>query len=514
MAVGFVYLVGAGPGDPGCLTLRGRECLARADVVIYDYLANADLLAHAPPGAIRVFGGKHGAGPHPLDQQAINELLVEHAMQGRTVVRLKGGDPMVFARGAEEAETLFAAGIPFEIVPGVTAAFAVPAFAGIPLTHRDWVSGVTVLTGHDAEGRAGPRFDWKKVATAGNTLVLLMGVTRMRQNLDRLMAAGLAPQTPAAAIRWGSRPWQEVLEGTVGDLADQVEAGRVRPPVTVVVGEVVRLRSKLAWFERRPLSGRRVLVTRAEAQAEGFSTLLRESGADVLECPAIEVRQRPEGLRELGGAIAALESYEWVLFTSVNGVEIFFERLRAEGRDLRALGACQIGVIGTETGRAVRRLHLEPDVIPDDFRAEGLLEALPEASVRGARILLPRALGARGILPQSLRERGARVDEINTYESVIPTSSETRLEEILTSGPVDCVTFTSSSTVTHFLELLDRLRPDRGREFLEAARIACIGPITEQTARAAGVRVDIVPDSYTISALSGAIARALRKEEL
>lgn len=511
VGVGVVYLVGAGPGDPGCLTLRGRECLSRADVVIYDYLANAELLGFAPERAERVFAGKHGAGPHLLEQSDINELLVEHATAGRTVVRLKGGDPLVFGRGGEEAEALAAAGLPFEIVPGVTSALAGPTYAGIPVTHRDWVSGVTVLTGHEATGRAVPRVDWNKVATAGNTLVLLMGLTQLRDNLAKLLAAGLPPDTPAAALRWATRPDQEVVEGTVASLAKRVEERRIRPPVTIVIGEVVRLRERMDWFERRPLFGKRVWVTRAKNQASAFTSLLAERGADVVECPVIEIRPISETAETCERAFGSLADYDWLLFTSANGVDVFFERLFASGRDVRALGGTRIGVIGTETGRALSRFHVHADLTPDDFKAEGLLDALESFDLSGARVLLPRAKGARAVLPETLEARGATVEEIATYESVRPEGAEERLKEMVATRPPDCLTFTSSSTVTNFVGLLDAAGIERSA--LRDARIACIGPITAGTARDAGFRVEVVPDEYTIQDLTDAIVSAFGKEE-
>lgn len=511
MGLGVVYLVGAGPGDPGCLTLRGRECLSRADVVIYDYLANPSLLRHAPVGAECVFAGKHGAGPHLLEQADINDLLVEHATAGRTVVRLKGGDPLLFGRGGEEAEALESAGIRFEIVPGVTSALAGPTYAGIPVTHRDWVSGVTVLTGHEAEGRSSPRVDWRKVATAGNTLVLLMGLTQLRDNLGKLLAAGLSPSTPAAAVRWATRPEQEVVVGTVASLAERVEQRGIRPPVTVVIGEVVRLRERMAWFERRPLFGRRVLVTRAEAQAGSFGDLLAERGADVVECPVIEIRPLPSAAAECERAFATMDDYDWLLLTSANGVKVFFEQLFASGRDVRSLHQVRLGVIGTETGRALSHFHLDADLVPEDFKAEGLLAALETHDMKGARVLLPRARGARTILPDTLRARGAVVDEISTYESVAPEGAKDRLRDVVGPAPVDCLTFTSSSTVTSFVSLLD----DAGieRSAFAGSRVACIGPVTAATAGEAGLSVDIVPEHYTIPALTDAIVSSFEKEE-
>lgn len=478
--------------------------------MIYDYLANPILLRHAPAAAERVFAGKHGAGPHLLEQGDINDLLVEHAAAGRTVVRLKGGDPLVFGRGGEEAEALEAAGIRFEIVPGVTSALAGPTYAGIPVTHRDWVSGVTVLTGHEATGRQSPRVDWNKVATAGNTLVLLMGVTQLRENLAKLLAAGLPPTTPAAALRWATRPEQEVVVGTAASLAERVEQRGLRPPVTIVIGEVVRLRERMAWFETRPLFGRRILVTRAEAQAGSFGALLAERGADVVECPVIEIRPLPGAAAACERAFSTMGDYDWLLLTSANGVDVFFERLFASGRDVRSLHRVRLGVIGTETGRALSRFHLHADLVPEDFKAEGLLAALEGHDLDGARILLPRARGARAILPEALRARGAVVDEIATYESVPPTDAKDRLRAVVDPAPIDCLTFTSSSTVTSFVSLLDEAEIDRSA--VATSRVACIGPITAATARDAGLRVDIVPERYTIPDLADAIVSSFEKE--
>jgi uroporphyrinogen III methyltransferase/synthase len=502
VTAGIVYLVGAGPGDPGCLTLRGRDCLGRADVVVYDYLANPELLRHAPAAAERVFAGKHGRGARILEQAEINALLIERARGGSTVVRLKGGDPLVFGRGGEEAEALAAAGIEFEIVPGVTAALSVPAFAGIPVTHRDWVSGVTVVTGHEAG--EGTRVRWDRIATAGNTIVLLMGVTQLRANLDRLLAAGLAGDTPAAAIRWGGTARQRVLVSTARELASAVDDEKLRPPVTIVLGPTVLLRERMRWFERRPLFGRRIAVTRARAQAGRFAALLAEAGAEVIECPAIEIAP-PESYEPLDAAIDRIDSYDWVLFTSVNGVDRFFARLDERGGDVRALHRARLAAIGPETARRLERLHLRGALVPDDFRAEGLIAALGAESLAGASVLLPRAAGAREILPQELRRLGARVDEVVTYRSVRPPASVDILRAALGEAPLDALAFTSSSTVRGFLSLLDEADPGRQRIDLARTAVACIGPITAETAREAGLRVDVVPDEYTVPALAAAM---------
>jgi uroporphyrinogen III methyltransferase/synthase len=504
-AAGVVHLVGAGPGDLGCLTLRGRDCLAAADVVVYDYLANPELLRFAPAEAERIFAGKHGAGPHLLEQAEINELLISRARAGKRVVRLKGGDPFLFGRGGEEAEALLAAGVRFEVVPGVSSAYAVPAFAGIPVTHRDWVSGVTVLTGHEAHDKRAHQVRWEQLAAAGNTIVLLMGLRQMSRNLERLLAAGLAASTPAAAIRWGGTPRQEVVRATAGTLAEEVARRGVQPPVTVVVGEVVLLSESLRWFETRPLFGRRVLVTRASTQAEALARLLAGEGAEVVECPAIEIAP-PASSAPLDDAVDNLERYHWIVFTSVNGVERFFARLGERSGDVRRLGGAQIAAIGPETASALRRRHLRPDLVPASYRAEDLLAALAAHSLEGRRVLLPRAAGARAILPEELRARGAIVDEVVSYRSIKPESSRELLRAALADvRPLDCVTFTSSSTVTHFLELIDDVGGKAGRERLSASVVACIGPITAATAREAGLRVDVVPAEYTIPALARAV---------
>ena len=504
MSVGFVHLVGAGPGDPGCLTLRGRECLEQADVIIYDQLANPVLLNFAPPDAVRIFAGKHGSGPQILTQAEINQLIVEQARAGRRVVRLKGGDPMLFGRGAEEAEALVEVGVAFEIVPGVSSALAVPAFAGIPVTHRDWVSGLTILTGHEARNKEPSRVRWDLVATAGNTIVLLMGVVQMKRNLAELRAAGLSDDTPAAAISWGSTPRQTTLVGTVGSLADLVEAESLRPPVTVVIGEVVRLRQRIAWFERRALFGRRILVTRARHQAGRLSAALAALGAEPVEVPVIEIADPPD-LAPFRQALERLPVYDWIVLTSENGVERFVNGLIAAGRDLRDLHRARLAAIGPATARALAARHLRADLVPEEFVAEGLIDAFGPLGIEGQRILLPRAAGARAILPEALRARGAQVDEVETYRSRMPVDAIERARNAIEAGALDAVTFTSSSTVDHLLDVLAATGSDAASDWLQQARIACIGPITAATARRRGLQVDVVAEPYTIEGLVAAL---------
>jgi len=502
---GTVYLVGAGPGDPALITLAGVRALGRADVVIYDYLANPRLLEHAPRAAQRILAGKHGGGPK-VEQEEINALLVEHARQGRTVVRLKGGDPFVFGRGGEEAEALAAAGIPFEVVPGVSSAVAVPAYAGIPITHRDIASSFTVLTGYEYPGKAEMAVQWDAVARRGGTLVFLMTTRQLRRNMERLLAHGIDAQTPAAVIRSGTTAEQETVTGTVTDIADRVEARQLQPPAICVVGDVVRLRDSLAWRERRPLFGRRIVVTRPRRQAAELVDLLEDAGAEVIPCAAIEIVP-PPSWEPLDAAIGQLEGYDWIVLTSVNGVEMFFERLRAARRDVRALHAARIAAVGPRTARALEERGILVDVVPEEFRAEGVAEAMRAAGVAGRRVLLPRAAGAREILPEMLREMGATVDEIVSYRSVRAESDAGEVRELLAAGAIDLVTFTSSSTVRNFLELLG----SDAAVLLGKAAVGCIGPITADTAREAGLTVAVQPAEYTVPALARAIVQHFSK---
>lgn len=498
-AAGIVYLVGAGPGDPGLLTLKGRRCLERADVVLYDYLANPCLLDHAPPAAERILGGKHGDGVR-MDQEDINRLLIEQARAGRTVVRLKGGDPFVFGRGGEEAEALTAAGIPFEIVPGVTAAVAVPAYAGIPVTHRELASTVTVLTGYEYPDKPEMAVHWDAVARRGGTLVFLMTTRQLKSNMDKLIAAGIDPATPVAVVRWGTRAEQATLVGTVATIGQQATEKHLQPPALAVVGDVVHLRERLNWYERKPLFGRRVVVTRPRAQAADFIERLTAAGADVIPCPTIEIVP-PISWQPLDDAVHRLTTFDWLVFTSVNGVEMFFERLRTLKRDVRALHRARLAAVGPQTAGALNARGLLVDVTPAEFRAEGVAAAMRAAGVAGRRVLLPRAAAAREVLPLMLREAGAVVEEVASYQTVRARTEVAELRRLLREGGVDLVTFTSSSTVRNFLELLggDAVR------LLGDTQIGCIGPITAETATAAGLRVAIQPEAYTIPALADAI---------
>lgn len=499
MAKGKVYLVGAGPGDPGLLTLKGRELLEQAEVVIYDYLANEEFLNFAPPQAERIYVGKKG-GDHTLSQEGINDLLVEKGRE-KIVVRLKGGDPFVFGRGGEEAQVLVAEGIPFEIVPGVTAAIAVPAYAGIPLSHRDHTASMAFITGHEKEGKENSNIAWDKLATGVGTLVFFMGVKNLPEICRKLISHGRSPETPVAVIRWGTTPDQTTVVGSLETIVEKVRQAQLKPPAITVIGEVVQLREELNWFERRPLFGRRIVVTRAREQASGFRAALGELGAHCIEFPTIAI-EPPPSWQPLDEAIGRLSDYRWVIFTSVNGVRFFMQRLWSCGKDVRELKGIRLAAIGPKTAEAIEGFGLRPDLVPKEYRAESILEALSGEELKGERFLMPRAMVARDVLPDTLRERGALVDVIAAYKTVLPAERSERMLGRFKLGEIDCLTFTSSSTVTNFFSLFKK---DEILPLLEKTAIACIGPITADTAREHGLKVDIMPTEYTISGLLGAI---------
>jgi uroporphyrinogen III methyltransferase / synthase len=486
---GRVYLVGAGPGDPGLLTLRGRDVLARADVVLYDALASDRLLAHAPASAEKILVGKRH-GRDSVAQDDIETLMVARARSGKTVVRLKGGDPFIFGRGGEEAEACLEAGLDFEVVPGVTSAVAVPAFAGVPLTHREHSSLVTFVTGQSGSARPGYDVDWAALAKTGGTLVFLMAMTRIGEIAAELMKAGMSADTPVAGIRWGTLPRQQKVVSTLARIADDSRGDLVRPPVIFVVGDVAGLASKLGWYEKLPLFGRRIVVTRARHQAAQLADRLERSAAEVIEFPTIEI----EALAIAPSVFDAMPDKDWLVFTSVNGVEIFFEQMRAARRDLRELAGVRLAAIGPATREAVERNGLLVEQQPAEYRAEALLEALGD--VAGKRILIARAEVAREILPDTLRERGADVEVLPVYRTSVPDSAPSALPE-----DFDLVTFTSSSTVTGF----DKLTGGRAKQTLAGKVVAAIGPITAATLATLGIPVDVMPREYTIDALASEI---------
>jgi uroporphyrinogen III methyltransferase/synthase len=488
-AHGRVYLVGAGPGDPGLLTLRGRDVLSRADVVLYDALASTKLLEHAPAAAEKVLVGKRH-GRDSVAQGDIETLMVAHAREGKTVVRLKGGDPFIFGRGGEEAEACLAAGVAFEVVPGVTSATAVPAFAGVPLTHREHSSLVTFVTGQSGGARPGYDVDWTALAKTGGTLVFLMAMTRIGEIAAELMKAGMRPETPVAGIRWGTLPKQKKIVSTLARIGADSAGDLVRPPVIFVVGDVAGLAGDLGWYEKLPLFGRRIVVTRARRQAAQLADRLERSAAEVIEFPTIEIAELPVAASVFDGA----RGKDWLVLTSVNGVESFFGQLRAAGRDLRELAGVRIAAIGPATREAVEARGVLVAAQPAEYRAEALLDAL--GAVAGKKILLARAEVAREILPETLRERGADVEVVPVYR----TSHPERPAEAFTED-FDLITFTSSSTVTGF----DARTGGRARQVLAGKFVAAIGPITAGTLTSLGIGVDVMPREYTIDALASEI---------
>lgn len=483
-----VYLVGAGPGDPGLLTVRGAEVLARADVVVYDRLSIEALLDLAPATAERISVGK-APRQVTMPQDEINALLVERGRSGATVVRLKGGDPFVFARGGEEAAALAEAGVPFEVVPGITSAIAAPAYAGIPVTLRHSSTSFTVVTGHEdpSVGDDGS-VDWSAVARVGGTIVILMGVARIRVIAQALIDGGRSPDTPAAAVRWGTRPGQHTVRATLGTIADQPLAS----PSVIVVGEVAGV--DLDWFERRPLFGRRIVVTRTRAQASELSAALRNAGAEALEVPVIDVVDPADGGASLRAAAKDLANYHWVVLTSPNGARRLLDAVRSRGGDARAFGATRVAAIGPGTAAALREGGIRADLVPERFVAESLLESLGDAIHGRSRLLLARAEVARDVLPDGLRARGWEVDVVDAYRTVAATVGDEQRELVASA---DLITFTSSSTVERFLAAF-------GPGAVPPV-VACIGPITAATARERGLRVDVEAEVHTIEGLVDAV---------
>jgi uroporphyrinogen III methyltransferase/synthase len=501
---GKVYIIGAGPGDAGLITLKAVECLRQADVVIYDNLVNEELLKYAPTHARMIYAGKKG-GNHTLSQDRINELLAKEARGGSTVARLKGGDPFIFGRGGEEAEVLAASGIPFEVVPGVTSAIAVPAYAGIPLTHRGLTSTVAFVTGHEDPTKDKSDINWQALSGIG-TLVFLMGVKNIGQITEALMQHGKSPDTPAALIRRGTTPSQQVLAGTLSTIASLARDGHFKPPAILVVGPVVQLRDTLRWFDTKPLFGKGVVITRPERQADDLARLLAAQGANPIAFPTIRITE-PSDWSELDRALTNLESYDWLIFTSANGVHFFIERLCQKGMDIRDLKAIKVGCIGPATAGQIEDRGIRVDLVPDEFIAEGLLKSFASMNLSGKKILIPRASRARDILPQGLKKQGAYVDVVTAYQTIQSRRKKEELTGYLDAGEVDVITFTSSSTVTNFVGIMGQgfILPDH-------VKIACIGPVTAATAVKAGFQVDIRQEEYTMEGLVQSLVKYFQNE--
>ncbi len=497
-----VFLVGAGPGDPGLITVKGKECIQKADVIIYDYLASPALLKHASKSAELIYVGKKG-GDHTLSQDEINSLLVAKAKSGGVITRLKGGDPFIFGRGGEEAEVLTKAGIPFEIVPGVTSAIAAAAYAGIPLTHRQLTSTLAFVTGHEDPTKEETRINWSSLASGIGTLVFFMGVKNLPNIAERLIAHGKSPNTPVALIRWGTTSQQKTVTGTLATIVDKARAAGLKAPAIIVVGDVVDLRQSLKWFEDRPLLGRRIVVTRARQQASDLVRLLTDLGAECLEYPTIKIMP-PKDPQPLKDAVANLSAYDWIVFTSVNGVGFFFEQLFAVNKDVRALGHLKTAAIGPATAARLREFGLTTDIVPETFRAESVVDAFKQEKLKDKKILLPRAKEARPILPKELGKMGAAVTEIAAYETLKAVENSADLVQQLKDKRVDMITFTSSSTVKNFKALL----PTKDfAALVQDITIASIGPITSDTAKELGFDIHVTAESYTIPGLVDAILR-------
>jgi len=485
-----VYLVGAGPGDPGLITWKGRKLLAIADSILYDNLANEHLLDLAPRNCERIYVGKKKT-VHAFPQEEICAMLIDRARRGLNVVRLKGGDPFIFGRGGEELEALAEAGVPFEVVPGVTSPLGIAAYSGIPLTHRAHNKVLTFVTGHDVHG-----IDWSKVGKT-ETLVIFMGIFSIREIAAEIMRHGRSGDTPAVAVRWGTRPDQETVAGTLATIADRIEQADLKPPATVIIGEVVALREKLDWFEKLPLFGRKIVVTRAADQSAELCDRLRSLGADPQELPVIAL-EPPTDPAPLDRAIENLARYDWLIFTSVNGVRFFLERLDQSRHDLRCLKA-RICAIGPATRQAIEDLHLKVDLMPEEYVAESLVKAFASEDLAGKKMLLPRAAVARDVIPVDLAKLGAQVDVVEAYRNVVPPGAPARAREIFASEKrPDWITFTSSSSVKNLLAIT-------GREVLEGVRIASIGPVTSSTLCAHGLQPTAEARQFTIDGLIDAI---------
>jgi uroporphyrinogen III methyltransferase/synthase len=488
----MVYLVGAGPGDPGLMTRRALELIARADAILYDRLIPPGALDGARPGADLRYVGKQPGG-HAMEQDDINALLVELGRGSDDVVRLKGGDPFVFGRGGEEAQALAEAGIPFEVVPGVTAGVAAPAYAGIPVTHRDDASAVAFVTGHEDPVKAESALDWEALARFPGTLVMYMGMKNLPEIARQLIDGGRPAEEPVAVVERGTLPGQRAVEGTLADIADRVAAAGIRPPAITLVGPVARLRERLAWIERRPLFGRSVVVTRARAQASGLARRLEDLGARVIEAPAIRIEPRPAG--EVDGRLAAIGEYALVVVTSPNGAALLMDALERGGRDARALAGVTVAAIGPGTAAELRRRGIAPDVVPERSVAEALVEALREVEIEGRRVLVARASEARDVLPDALAARGAEVDVLALYDTV---AEPLAADALRAAADADYVTFTSSSTVRFFMSGVNG-------DFPSGARVVSIGPVTSATAREHGLEVHVEAGRHDVEGVVQAL---------
>lgn len=508
---GKVYIVGAGPGDIGLFTVKGFRCLQKADVVVYDFHLNAQVLNYIQHDAEFIYAGKRG-GQHDMTQDDINRTLVEKAMEGKTVCRLKGGDPFVFGRGGEEAEVLAKEGIEFEIVPGISSSVAAPAYAGIPLTHRSYSSSFAVVPGYEDVTKKESSIDWSRLATGVGTIVFLMTVKNISEVCKRLIENGRKPDTPVAVVRWGTRADQTTLVGNLSNISDLVRENEIRPPAVMVVGDVVNLRETLRWYEKKPLFGHRVLVTREHTR--GFEPL-EELGAELIEFRTIEIVP-PDDWTELDRAIEKIDSYDWMIFTSVNGVKFFFQRLMDRDRDIRDLKGVRICAVGSKTESAIKKYGIKVDLVPKTFNAEGLIEAFTaehgtqkaEQRLKGLKILLPRAEVAREVFPQKVRELGGEIDVFTAYKTVKPEVHGKRLKRFLKQGKISIATFTSAATFNNYMEIMG----EDAIDLLKDVAITVIGPVTAKAVEKAGLKVSIMPKEATVEAMVEEIIRWVTKK--
>jgi uroporphyrinogen III methyltransferase/synthase len=501
----MVYLVGAGPGDPGLITIRGKQLLERAEVIIYDYLASRKLLKYVPRDAEFIYAGKKGGSKHTHTQAEINQMLIDRALSGRMVVRLKGGDPFIFGRGGEEIEELVAAGIPFEVVPGGTSATAAATYAGIPITHRQYTATVAFVTGHEDPTKKESNVAWDKIATGVGTIVVYMGIKNLASITEKVIKYGRDPKTPVAVVRWASTSEQQTVVGTLENIAEVVRVNNIKPPSLVIIGEVVNLRDTINWYEKRVLFSKRVVVTRTREQASELVDLLENYGAECIEYPTISLAP-VDSSEILDRALTEIDTYQWVLFTSINAVDYFFKRLFELGMDVRDLKGPKVAAVGRVTAEALASRGIRADLLPEEFTGDGLAETLINEGVTGLNILIPRALKARETLPEKLSRAGAEVTVAPVYQNVLPKSSagehlKDDLRQALEEKRVDMVTFTSSSTVKNFVTLLDTSGPDELQRLMSGVAVAAIGPITAKTAESHGLKVDVQPVEYTIPGL-------------
>lgn len=506
---GKVYIIGAGPGDIGLLTVKGLKCLQNAHVVVYDFHLNAQVLNYINHFAEFIYAGKRG-GLHEMSQSEINQLLIEKAKQGKTVCRLKGGDPFVFGRGGEEAEALYREGIEFEIIPGVSSAIAAPAYAGIPLTHRLYSSSFAVVPGYEDTSKQESSINWEKLATGVGTIVFLMTVKNIHMVCEKLIKNGRSPDTPTAVIRWGTRAEQKTIVGNLKNIPELVKEEDIKPPAVMVVGDVVKLRESLKWYEEKPLFGQRILVT--TQHSEDFA-ILEELGAEIMEFPTVEIVP-PGDWRELDDAIERIGLYHWIIFTSGNGIRYFFKRFFELNKDIRDLKGIKFCAIGAKTAEEIKKYGIKVDLIPDEFNAEGLVKAISQRlsvnSLQGMRFLLPRAKIAREILPEKIRELGGEIDVVTAYRILKPETCGKRLRRFLKEGRVSIATFTSAGAFNNFMEIIG----GDAHKLFQGVAIAVIGPVTRKAVEETGLEVNIMPRRATTEALVEEVIKWAKNRKL